>query len=234
MAQGTTLLLVSHSPGDIVKHCDRAIFLKNGSIAMDGPSREVSNLYLDNLFGAPDPYHAIPSTLNELFEKNEDDSYHLRPGYIKDEHRWGNGGAKIIDYKIISNNEEFPQYIKSKAITDFYFKVSYQKNFDAIVPGFLIKTIEGIFLYGTNSLIAKNYRNYFSVHAGETAIYKFSIPVSLNEGHYLVYFGISSGDDLEHLIPLDRRYDSVLISVGSDTACLGILDFDATFECIGD
>ncbi|HDV3492352.1 TPA: O99 family O-antigen export ABC transporter ATP-binding subunit, partial [Escherichia coli] len=38
---GTTLLLVSHSASDIVRHCDRAIFLKNGSIELDGSSRDV-------------------------------------------------------------------------------------------------------------------------------------------------------------------------------------------------
>lgn len=52
--QGTTLLLVSHSAGDIVKHCDRAIFLKNGDICMDGTARDVTNRYLDELFGKPD------------------------------------------------------------------------------------------------------------------------------------------------------------------------------------
>ena len=49
--QGTTLLLVSHSAGDVVKHCERAIMLKNGGIEQDGSSRAVTNLYLDELFG---------------------------------------------------------------------------------------------------------------------------------------------------------------------------------------
>ncbi|MFA9347911.1 ABC transporter ATP-binding protein, partial [Escherichia coli] len=48
---GTTLLLVSHSASDIVRHCDRAIFLKNGSIELDGSSRDVTNRYMDELFG---------------------------------------------------------------------------------------------------------------------------------------------------------------------------------------
>ncbi|SUG61978.1 ABC transporter ATP-binding protein [Salmonella enterica subsp. arizonae] len=51
--RGTTLLLVSHSAGDIVKHCERAIFLKDGDICMDGAARDVTNRYLDELFGKP-------------------------------------------------------------------------------------------------------------------------------------------------------------------------------------
>ncbi|MCV5688375.1 ABC transporter ATP-binding protein, partial [Escherichia coli] len=59
--QGTTLLLVSHSAGDIVKHCDRAIFLKNGDICMDGTARDVTNRYLDELFGKSDKNSAPKS-----------------------------------------------------------------------------------------------------------------------------------------------------------------------------
>lgn len=42
---GTTLLFVSHSMGSVYSLCDRAILLNEGRIALDGPSREVIDLY---------------------------------------------------------------------------------------------------------------------------------------------------------------------------------------------
>ena len=98
--QGTTLLLVSHSAGDIVKHCDRAIFLKDGNICLDGSAREVTNRYLDELFGKADKNAAQVAKK----PKNSDsgvhmslaevaDVFHTRPGYRPEEYRWGQGGA---------------------------------------------------------------------------------------------------------------------------------------------
>lgn len=87
--QGTTLLLVSHSAGDIVKHCDRAIFLKNGDICMDSTARDVTNRYLDELFGKTDKNSTPKSETATLSASGEsqmsldeiEDVYHTRPGY---------------------------------------------------------------------------------------------------------------------------------------------------------
>jgi len=44
-AAGTTLLFVSHSMGTIVNLCDRAIYLKQGSIVFDGDPKSAVDLY---------------------------------------------------------------------------------------------------------------------------------------------------------------------------------------------
>jgi len=78
--KGTTLLLVSHSVGDIVKHCERAILIKSGRIGQDGTSRLVTNLYLDELFGKPsgaDPYEPPSAeTVETEFLKGGEDTFH--------------------------------------------------------------------------------------------------------------------------------------------------------------
>lgn len=235
-AAGTTLLLVSHSPGDVVKHCDRAILLKDGRVSADGPSRDVSNLYLDALFGkkmtsADAGYSSLEATTGLLPEGTADE-FNSRPGYNKDEHRWGQGGAAILDYKVVSGTNEYPSRIESGATTDFYFKVRFDSDFESVIPGFLVKTLEGIFLYGTNSFVASEGREHLRVRAGEIQVYKFTLPMSLNEGNYLISFGIASGNPMHDLIPLDRRYDSVLIYVGRHLQFWGITDLKATFESL--
>jgi lipopolysaccharide transport system ATP-binding protein len=54
--------------------------------------------------------------------------------------------------------------------------------------------------------------------------------MALNEGHYLISFGISSGDPMGELVPLDRRYDSVIVNVGRSLQFWGIVDMAAEFE----
>lgn len=235
--QGTTLLLVSHSPGDVVKHCDRAILLKNGVVALDGTAREVSNRYMDELFGKKNPAAPTltagasqPALLHDSLMKSCNDIFNTRPNYRKEEYRWGHGGAAILDYLIVAEGHQYPSRIESNARTDFYFKVRFDEDFTSVVPGLLIKTIEGLFLYGTNSFVSTAKADTISATAGDTCVFRFSLPMNLNEGHYLVSFGISSGDPIGDLTPLDRRYDSVMVNVGRTLQFWGIVDLEAQFE----
>lgn len=231
--EGTTLILVSHSAGDVVKHCERAIMLKGGRIEMDGPSRAVTNRYLDELFGKQQTTEMQPSSIDashtHVMADGAEDQFETRPGYHAEEHRWGHGGAVIVDYLVECNGQKYPSRIDANTKTNFYFKVRFDADFDNVVPGFLIKTLEGIFLYGTNSYVSTRGQAQISVCRGDIKVFCFSVPLALNEGYYLVSFGISSGDPLNELVPLDRRYDSVLIHVGRRLHFLGIVDLNASF-----
>lgn len=51
MAEGVTVLLVSHSINQIRKICDKCIWIDNGQIIMEGPSDEVCDAYVKNAKG---------------------------------------------------------------------------------------------------------------------------------------------------------------------------------------
>ncbi|EBE4779015.1 ABC transporter ATP-binding protein [Salmonella enterica] len=236
--RGTTLLLVSHSAGDIVKHCERAIFLKDGDICMDGAARDVTNRYLDELFGKPGKATSnrtknkgwINNSAIKMSPEEISDVYHTRPGYRPEEYRWGQGGAKIIDYLIQSNGEDFPPSLIGNQQVDFIMKVIFEHDFDCVVPGLLIKTLDGLFLYGTNSFLASEGRENISVSRGDIRVFKFSIPVDLNSSDYLLSFGISEGNPQTDMTPLDRRYDSIILHVTRSIDFWGIIDLKATFN----
>ena len=233
--EGMTLILVSHSADDVVRHCERAILLKNGCIELDGPSRDVTNRYLDELFGKKKDTelkeNGVGAGLAQEDFLNTDDVFATRGGYNPAEYRWGHGGAAILDYLVIVDGERFPSRIESNSHCDFYFKVMFDEDFENIVPGFLIKTLEGIFLYGTNSFVSTRGKAVISVKAGDVKVFKFSLPLSLNAGDFLVSFGVSSGDPLMgDLLPLDRRYDSVMLKISRAIQFWGISDMAATFN----
>lgn len=233
--EGMTLILVSHSADDVVRHCERAILLKGGRIELDGPSRDVTNRYLDELFGkkkGADQRDEVPRAgLAQEDFLSSDDVFATRGGYNPAEYRWGHGGAAILDYLVIVDGERFPSRIESNSFADFYFKVKFDADFENVVPGFLIKTLEGIFLYGTNSFVSSRGQAAISVKAGEIKMFKFSLPLNLNTGDFLISFGISSGDPLVgDLVPLDRRYDSVMLKISRAIQFWGISDMGATFN----
>lgn len=51
MAEGVTVLLVSHSINQIRKICNKCIWIENGKIIMEGPSDEVCDAYVINAEG---------------------------------------------------------------------------------------------------------------------------------------------------------------------------------------
>jgi len=233
-ALGTTLILVSHAIGDIVKHCDRVIFIKDGGVFADGSAQEVSNLYLDELFGKkPAALQETSDAVSDAMGTGSEDVFHTRPYYNAGEHRWGQGGARIVDYLVASEGEDFPARLDSGARTAFYVKIAFDRDFDSVVPGFLVKTLEGLFLYGTNSFLASEGRAGIAVKAGEVIVCKFTMPLDLNEASYLVSLGVSSGDPLAELTPLDRRYDSIMLDVARGMQFWGMMDLKADFEIVG-
>ncbi|MCI1915212.1 MAG: hypothetical protein LKJ05_05775, partial [Bifidobacteriaceae bacterium] len=46
-AQGTTLVIVSHSTSQILDFCDRAVLLSHGKMVADGPSDQVLSVMLN-------------------------------------------------------------------------------------------------------------------------------------------------------------------------------------------
>lgn len=231
--QGTSLLFVTHSMGDVVKHCDRAVFIEKGKVKFDGDTRQACNLYYDSLFGkkkaiSSEDRHDVSSdpSLN-VFE----DVFSSRPNYRKEEHRWGQGGARILDYKVKCDNQSYPPSIESGSTVDFSFSVLFDDDYPDVTPGMLLKSHDGLFIYGTNSFLSGKGMN-ISAKKGELKVFKFSLPINLNGGHYLLSFGVSSGPQ-ENLIPLDRRYDSVLITVDRSMPFWGLFDLQANFETLG-
>ena len=108
-------------------------------------------------------------------------------------------------------------------------KVVFDYDFDCVVPGILIKTLDGLFLYGTNSFLASEGRENISVSRGDVRVFKFSLPVDLNSGDYLLSFGISAGNPQTDMTPLDRRYDSIILHVTKSMDFWGVIDLKSSF-----
>ncbi|WP_160288679.1 ABC transporter ATP-binding protein [Pseudomonas knackmussii] len=229
--QGTSLILVTHSTADVVKHCDRALFISEGHLVKDGAPAEVTNLYLDELFGKrKSKSPAAEKDQSLTFTASTDDLFNTRPGYRKDEHRWGQGGAIILDYRISTAEEAFPAQIECGERVEISFKVQFTENHENVVPGLLIRTLEGLYLYGTNSFISSRGVSNISAQAGQIRIFRFTLPLNLNEGDYMISFGVSAGTPPGELIPLERRYDSVIVKVYRTQAIWGVIDLNAEFE----
>lgn len=263
--QGTTLLLVTHSLDDVVKHCRKAIVLDGGYIAEEGEPREVVNKFRDRLFGrtrressggesrrskthraddraatqlgtgtnqggvvVDDGTRSPPALPVPTLDLSSDDIFNTRGLYQDIEHRWGGGGARITDYVVMAGERAYPTSVEVGEHLTIAFRSVFEREMHGPVFGMMIKTLEGIVVYGTNSALRG--ADFDMAHEGDVFDCRFSFPVKLNAGHYLISLGVSElslhGQDL----PLDRRYDAILLNVTSPEPFLGM--FDCSASCI--
>jgi lipopolysaccharide transport system ATP-binding protein len=219
---------------DVLKHCERALYIKNGLLVLDGPSREVSNEYLDDMFGRERQQDEAKPVLRHggmpKFDRGNIEQFSIRPYYRKEEYRWGNGYARILDYQLQVNGREFPAVFYTHQELRIAFKVHFEREIGRPVFGLLIKTYDGVYLYGTNSQLAKRDGRPQHVSADEVQVAVFDFPLVLNAGAYLISVGVSEEQDQGELVPLDRRYDAILITVVNESAGSGLLDLGAVFH----
>jgi lipopolysaccharide transport system ATP-binding protein len=260
--QGVTILFVSHATEQVAMHCTRALLLDHGRLIEDGHPREVCNHYLDLLFGQlgrereqitasnveaarnaltveagldaeqKAVAHALPE-VSAFINGAADDGFSNRRGYHDAEYRWGNGGAEILDYLLVSGNRTEVANLFADEDAELYMRVRFTRDVATPVYGFAIKNIQGQMLSGCNSrdhgLHAQ--ARYRAASAGEIVVCRFSFRPKVDSGDYLLSIGVSedySGD----LNPLDRRYDSILIKVERRGPYFGIFDIGADCQVV--
>ena len=228
---GMSLILVTHDINEIPKHCDLALLLVKGKVYAIGEPKRITNIYLDSLHSnnkkklASSPTDQSKLSINPLMER-----FHERPFYRKEEYRWGNKKAKILDYEIKNEKEVlFPKEIVSDDKITITFSVFFHYELTNVIPGLLIKSIEGDFLYGTNSNQIEGRNEIIRVKKNEIRKFSFTFKPYLNSGNFLISVGISEKLSSE-LEPLDRRYDSILLKIRCSNELWGIVDLRARFH----
>ena len=241
---GKTILFVTHDTDAIVKHCDNAILIDNGTISDIGKSKEVVNTYLDMVIGrhSPEKPLAIPSEKPdnaqsepgssplELFcdGSTTTDNCINRKSYNKNEHRQGNNKAEMIDYLIVCGNQYDPVVIYSGTPIDFYLKIRFNEAVESPGCGLAVNTKDGITIFGTNSFFTD--ARFAPVAKSEVIIFKISIKQNLAEGDYFFDAGAAEKRYNEPFVALDRRCDVAHIKVLGKNNFAGLADFDVEYQ----
>jgi len=245
---GTSILLVSHSSEQIIQHCERAVLLHQGRCMAIGEPRVVINQYVELLFGkekselktipepmaAKIPAGAVPTDLREIpffRDQTADDLFATHNSYNRYEHRWGNGDAQILDFYLHGDDgQAYPTSVEMDSTVTLYLKVLAHRQIEMPIFGLLIKTKEGLLLYGNNSRLVSAVDQNSPLVAGLIEIIKFRWTVRYNGGDYLLSVGLASGETLDNATALDRRYDSILLSVLPSRRFHGLANMELSVE----
>ncbi len=179
-ASGTTIVIVSHSLGQIEQICERSIWINDGEIRAEGNPRDIHPMYMEfmgNMHAAPAPAAESPD-------------------------RHGNGAAKITGVKLFDSenneNETFSTGSKMVIHADY---TSDTRIKDAVF-GIGIYKADGLHCYGTNTKTDR--LPEFAIDGNGS----FEICIdrlNLLPGEYTIDISIESGDG----IPIDH-YKSAL------------------------
>jgi homopolymeric O-antigen transport system ATP-binding protein len=260
--QGVTILFVSHATEQVAMHCTRALLLDAGRLIEDGLPREVSNHYLDLLFGTRGRERAraalvekqasrlarsleiepAPAQRNAAHEMPEvaafiDDSqgahFASRMTYHDGEYRWGNGHAEIIDYLLVAGDRVDPASLFADEEAELYVRVRFLDDVATPVFGFSIKNIEGMMLSGCNS---RDAGQGFGTRYRAVSVGDVAVCCFRFRPRFdSGNYLLSVGIAEDHsgeLDPLDRRYDSILVKVENHGPYFGMVNIGAQCELV--
>ena len=215
-AQGTTIVIVSHSLGQVEQICDRSIWIHDGRIRAEGKPRDIHPEYLD--------YMGVKrqEVIEREKERREDSAKKIETGKqekndTKQEEikHWGNGFARIENVQL--QNEKGEQQSVFKTGESICIKMVYQVNqiVEDAVFGIGIFRSDGLQCYGTNTRIDK--MQEFSLKESGTLSVRLE-NVNLISGEYLLDIAIESGLG----IPVDYYKEAFRFEMYSDIGDIGV------------
>jgi len=233
--QGKTIIIVSHSTDTIQRNCERTAFLDGGRLLRLGESKDVVNFYLERtLLGgekaatqaeetaaSPKKTKKKDAVAEDIDKLNIPDNCESRPNYNKNEFRYGNLNAYINNYSMTDKEGREVFSVSSGETMSFKFEVVFRELVEQPVYGFAIKTKEGVAVYGINTLFEGI--KVKPGKPGDKVIVEFKPTINLVAGDYFITAGVAELSK-ESALPVDRRYDLVLLHVSPVNKSFGVAD----------
>ncbi|QKQ77346.1 ABC transporter ATP-binding protein [Nostoc sp. TCL240-02] len=210
MDSGVTVLFVSHDIGSVKSLCQRCAFIEHGQLINIGKASIVVNNYLNNIRKTTNDElkkqllqqvkNVEISPIKLLQQPNQNNRLKITSAFeilVKTDeevnfgdsaYRYGDGGAKLLDIKILNSQHEVTEQLDYKE--DFYIQASilFEKDFSTFCAGYLIKDLKGIEIIGSTTTTENI--DMPAVQAGEVYIIETKTLNILNDGIYTIVFGV--------------------------------------------
>lgn len=162
-AAGTTIVIVSHSLGQIEQFCDRSIWICDGAIRMEGTPRDVHPVYLDymarqsmtTLDKNEEPQEEEPQNEEPASEQAEPAAGQTQPQACEQpsKNRWGSGDACFTRVRLLNaQGKETDRFLTGEKM-DIVMEYTVKKPLKNPVCGIGIFRNDGLQCYGTNTQI---------------------------------------------------------------------------------
>ncbi len=213
-AEGTTIVIVSHSLGQIEQICDRSIWIKKGHIEMEGNPKDVHMEYLNYMNEERIDRLERERTENqirEMQERKEKEEQEKR----KNQKRYGSEDAKFTNIRMIDIDGKEQSTFKTGDIMILDLDYHVEKSVVDAVFGFGIFRNDGLWCYGTNTRIDR--MDNFDIE--KDGNFKVTISdLNLIPGQYWCDITIEFGEGN----PVDYYKQAMKFEVVSNVADVGV------------
>lgn len=230
-AKGTTIVIVSHSLGQIEQICDRSIWIKDGKIQMEGTPKNVHLEYLeymnqermDEAEKERIRLEAKAAKERQEAEKRAEEQRKKEEEEREKRRRYGSKDATFTDIKILDKDGNPAEIFRTgeSMLLDLNYKVD-KKVSDAVF-GFGIFRSDGLWCYGTNTRIDR-LENFDIEKDGNYKVLLDSI--MLIPGQYWVDITIEWGEGN----PVDYYRQALEFEVISNVQDVGVLRMPHKWE----
>jgi energy-coupling factor transporter ATP-binding protein EcfA2 len=164
-----TVLLVSHDLGLVKRLADRAAFMLEGQVVMEGSPKDAVNQYVGFVLDRE----------RETLQRHDGAETRLA---AKSSFRHGDGASKILDVRLLNSAGEPCHSFRPGESMVIRVQAIFHRPVPDPVVGILIRSRIGMDVFGTNTRLER--ANLGSVQAGETLEIEFELDCLLSRQEY--------------------------------------------------
>lgn len=236
--KGTTILMVTHDMGAIIKYCDQVVVLNKGNFIAQGEPGKMVDLYKKILANQMDD---LSLELEEIKsgELNDFSGEHAvskkaggadREGFMKDKltvnpnrTEYGDKKAEIVDFGLLDERGNVSNLLLKGEYFTIKERIRFHGDIQSPIFTYTIKDKRGADLTGTNTMYEAS--DVKPVKSGDEYEVEFRQKMTLQGGEYLLSMSCTGFENGEHVV-YHRLYDIVNITVISNKNTVGIYDME--------
>ena len=240
--KGTTILMVTHDMGSIIKYCDKVVLLNKGKFLAEGSARDMVDLYKKILAvqfdetsmelsdfnsGVVEDLANIKMSKEDTFMKTTNELMKAKMTINPSLTEYGDGRAGIVDFGIVDAKGSISNLLMKGEYFYIKEKIRFNSKIKSPIFTYTIKDKKGTELSGTNTMLEA--AKVEEVDEGDIYEVSFKQKMTLQGGEYLLSMsctGFEEGD----LQVYHRLYDVASITVISNKNTVGIFDMESEVE----
>ncbi|MDO5551347.1 MAG: ABC transporter ATP-binding protein [Lachnospiraceae bacterium] len=253
---GTTILMVTHDMGSIIKYCDKVVLLNKGQFIAEGNAGHMVDLYKKILAGQMDSLNA------ELGQEREQKQHHdgegtdgiemsdfsggilegeggaagTAPRLMKEQitinanrTEYGDGRAEIYDLGLLDQRGNLTNLLLKGETFTIRECIRFHADIEAPIFTYTIKDKKGTDLTGTNTMYEG--ADIKPVKQGDEYQVEFTQKMNLQGGEYLLSMSCTGFEHGEHVV-YHRLYDVANITVISNKNTVGVYDMESQVTAV--
>ena len=233
---GTTILMVTHDMGSIIKYCDKVVLLNKGNFVAEGAPGHMVDLYKKILANQMDALKEELGEMNDFSGEKEKKASNDQGILMKDSltinserTEYGDGRAEIYDLGLFDQRGNLTNLLLKGEEFTIKEKIRFAADIANPIFTYTIKDKKGTDLSGTNTMFEGT--EIKPVKAGDEYEVSFTQRMTLQGGEYLLSMSCTGFELGEHVV-YHRLYDVANITVISNKNTVGVFDMESRVKAV--